>query len=344
MVRRAFSSVIDGDTIDGVDIQQVIEAFQGVSTVRVPISITQVDSTTSYALDVRNTNNNNSLAFRVLDSSGTPRLQIASSNNSTLTAQSVKIDPTGGGTLSDITTDLLASTMANKTFSSCTLSTTTKVTLGSDATGDVWYRNSSGEMARLAIGAVGTHLAVSNSSLPSWSSALPSWNPWIPAAAWEFSTGDFPQVAKMIGTNWTVRALRFQSTFSVSTNQSCYINIGIPSGVPVNNITAYIHWWSTLAAGAGVSTNVVLWNIAHAAVASSAALQPAAAGTETSTGIASSLSTATLNITSVPFSTANLSGYATNREMLIKLTRNVIDSSDSWDQDVLFRGMRLEFR
>lgn len=45
-------------------------------------------------------------------------------------------------------------------------------TLGSDATGDIWYRNSSGNMTRLAIGNTGNSLVVS-SGLPVWAGLTP---------------------------------------------------------------------------------------------------------------------------------------------------------------------------
>jgi hypothetical protein len=48
--------------------------------------------------------------------------------------------------------------------------TNNRINVGSDATGDILYRNSSGNLARLAIGSNGDVLTVS-SGLPSWSSA-----------------------------------------------------------------------------------------------------------------------------------------------------------------------------
>lgn len=334
MVRRAFSSVIDGDTMDGVDIQQVIEAFQGVSTVRVPISITQVDSTASYALDVRNTNNNNSLAFRVLDSSGTPRLQIASSDASTLTTQSVKIDPTGAGTLSDITTDLLASTMANKTFSSCTLSTTTKVTLGSDATGDIWYRNSSGEMTRLPIGSSGRFLQ-SSGGLPVWRDGMTGVSVWLPAGAWEFSTNPFPTYQKFTSTNWIVPVLAFST---VAQGQECYASFGIPTGTPFNSITAYLHWSATAAGGVGSSQ--VMWSLAHLSRASGEAIDTAAVAIDSTNGILSSANDVV--VTSLTLS--SITGYAAGEQMFLKLSRASSNSSDTVVIPALLHGVRVEFR
>jgi len=42
---------------------------------------------------------------------------------------------------------------------------------GNGATGDVYYRDSSGNFVRLAVGSPGTVLTVSGSNLPSWSSS-----------------------------------------------------------------------------------------------------------------------------------------------------------------------------
>jgi hypothetical protein len=66
-----------------------------------------------------------------------------------------------------------AETFTNKTFSGST-NTLGGVTmsLGSDATGDVYYRNSSGVLTRLAAGSDGDVLSL-NGGVPSWSSAQP---------------------------------------------------------------------------------------------------------------------------------------------------------------------------
>lgn len=53
-----------------------------------------------------------------------------------------------------------------------TLITGTKVNLGSDATGDIYYRNSTGVLTRLGVGTNGQSLLV-NSGLPAWGSPTP---------------------------------------------------------------------------------------------------------------------------------------------------------------------------
>ena len=56
-------------------------------------------------------------------------------------------------------------TLTNKTFSDPTI-----FTLGSDATGDIYYRSGDGSLERLAIGTAGTFLTTSG-GLPSWGTA-----------------------------------------------------------------------------------------------------------------------------------------------------------------------------
>lgn len=58
-----------------------------------------------------------------------------------------------------------SSTLTNKT-----LGTGTKITLGSDAIGDLWYRHSDGTIKRLAIGSTGYVLTVAG-GVPSWAAA-----------------------------------------------------------------------------------------------------------------------------------------------------------------------------
>lgn len=58
-----------------------------------------------------------------------------------------------------------AITVTNHTFG-----TGTKITLGSDATGDLWYRHSDGTIKRLAIGSTGYVLTVAG-GVPSWAAA-----------------------------------------------------------------------------------------------------------------------------------------------------------------------------
>lgn len=58
-------------------------------------------------------------------------------------------------------------TLTNKTL------TSPKINLGSDASGDIYYRNSSGDLLRLAAGSVNQILHITGSSTPIWKDNLP---------------------------------------------------------------------------------------------------------------------------------------------------------------------------
>lgn len=67
-------------------------------------------------------------------------------------------------------TDKAVGKTATQTLTNKTLSTGTKITVGSDATGDIYYRNSSGELTRLPIGTANYALS-SNGTIPVWTSS-----------------------------------------------------------------------------------------------------------------------------------------------------------------------------
>ena len=64
-------------------------------------------------------------------------------------------------------TDKAVSLTGNETLTTKTLGTNTKITLGSDATGDIYYRHSDGTLKRLAIGTSNYILNV-NGGVPAW--------------------------------------------------------------------------------------------------------------------------------------------------------------------------------
>lgn len=71
--------------------------------------------------------------------------------------------------LSGVTgTDKAASKTGSETLTNKTLGAGTSVSLGSDGTGDVYYRNSGGALTRLPIGTAGQILDVSAGGLPEW--------------------------------------------------------------------------------------------------------------------------------------------------------------------------------
>lgn len=99
---------------------------------------------------------------------GTPTGAVINSTSFTLGWTGTLAKSRGGTGSSDYTTAI--ETFTNKTFTSSTnvLGGVT-MTLGSDATGDIYYRNSSGVLTRLGVGSNGQVLTLS-SGLPSWQS------------------------------------------------------------------------------------------------------------------------------------------------------------------------------
>jgi len=77
---------------------------------------------------------------------------------------------TGGGDAATARSNLGAAGLTStETLTNKTLGTGTAIDLGSDSTGDILYRNSGGDLARLGIGSAGQVLTVAT-GLPSWAS------------------------------------------------------------------------------------------------------------------------------------------------------------------------------
>jgi hypothetical protein len=83
-------------------------------------------------------------------------------------------------------------TSDTQTLTNKTLGSGTAVTLGSDATGDVYYRDSGGNFTRLGIGSAGQVLSVSG-GLPSWASA--ALTHWVEGLSTSSPNGTVPVVA-----------------------------------------------------------------------------------------------------------------------------------------------------
>jgi hypothetical protein len=98
----------------------------------------------------------------------TGTLSLASSSTlATSGAFSITLTATGTTTLTLPTTGTLATLAGTETLTNKTL-TSPVINVGSDATGDIYYRNSSGLFTRLAIGSLNQVLAVSAGTLPEW--------------------------------------------------------------------------------------------------------------------------------------------------------------------------------
>lgn len=99
--------------------------------------------------------------------------------NKTLTSPVIATIVNTGTLTLPTSTDTLVGRATTDTFTNKTLSASSNVlggvtmTLGSDATGDVYYRNSGGQLTRLAIGSSGNCLTVS-AGLPAWSATCGS--------------------------------------------------------------------------------------------------------------------------------------------------------------------------
>lgn len=104
----------------------------------------------------------------------------------------------------------------NKTF------TAPKINIGSDATGDIYYRDGSGNFQRLPIGSAGQILNVSNSSIPAWVS-----NPSAADAA--------------AGTKGVVDiATQAQADVGTATGSTSAPLVTANSNVRARNINAYV--------------------------------------------------------------------------------------------------------
>ncbi len=124
-----------------------------------------------------------SVVVNTINGAGTAILQIGNGDASVLrftnaTSGTISVQPPTGAlgtavlTLPDVT-DTFAAIAAAQTFTNKTFTSSTNVlggvttTLGSDATGDIYYRNSGGVLTRLGIGSAGQVLEVST-GLPAW--------------------------------------------------------------------------------------------------------------------------------------------------------------------------------
>lgn len=86
-----------------------------------------------------------------------------------------------------------AQTLTNKTLAS------PNITVGSDAVGDMYYRQAGASLARLAKGSDGQYLAM-NASLPNWKTITPTPTGWVTVANASLMALDFSQGTKFMAT------------------------------------------------------------------------------------------------------------------------------------------------
>jgi hypothetical protein len=129
----------------------------------------------------------------------------------------------------------------SETLTNKTLGTGTTIALGSDATGDIYYRNSGGVVTRLGIGTAGQVLTVSGGGLPSW-------------AAGGGGSSVFSDLTAATGTNtinnasflqewqWnsmTSGALSLTSTSTAAAGSSTFFNVGVSGANASAAITTF---------------------------------------------------------------------------------------------------------
>lgn len=102
-------------------------------------------------------------------------LELGAATDTTLSRVSAGVIAVEGTTVALVNVATLSSLVSVGTMTTGTLSTGfviggVTMTLGSDASGDMYYRNSSGVLTRIAAGAQGTYLSMGASNVPAWGS------------------------------------------------------------------------------------------------------------------------------------------------------------------------------
>lgn len=147
-----------------------------------------IRSTGSGAFDLRLANTENLTVNRTLTVTlnNADRTINLAGNLTTSGANPLTFTTTGSTNVTLPTTGTLATLAGGESLTNKTISGSTNIlggvtmTLGSDATGDIYYRNSGGVLTRLGVG--------SNSQVLTLSGGLPSWQPGAAAATINFGT------------------------------------------------------------------------------------------------------------------------------------------------------------
>lgn len=120
----SFTDVVDGETIDAADLQEVKDALKGTAGKGIPISVTAVNDAASFALDVMNLDATTGRAFRVRAANATTDLLIADKTG-------VRLSPDGttdADLAGTIVTTTATQTLTNKTLTSPVINMSVTVT------------------------------------------------------------------------------------------------------------------------------------------------------------------------------------------------------------------------
>lgn len=176
-------------------------------------------------------------------------------NNKTLTANnSLTLAGTDGTTLTFQATDTYVGRATTDTLTNKTLSSTTNVlggvtmTLGSDATGDIYYRNSSGFLTRLPIGSATNVLTVS-SGLPAWVSAAGGGNVSNSGTPTIGQIGEWQTATSLAGVN-IVSKLTAGTGISITGTTNATIAVTGTGGTLVSMVVYSTSQTITIPAGA----------------------------------------------------------------------------------------------
>lgn len=137
-------------------------------------------------------------------------------------------DGVSGNPTFDIGSDVLTLT-GNQVLTNKTL-TSPKINLGSDATGDIYYRDSSGNLARLPVG-TNTQVLTLVSGLPSWQNPTGGGS-----GSGTVNSGLLNQLAYYAGAGTTVSGLTLASTFGITSGTIDIVAGGITSGMLAGSI------------------------------------------------------------------------------------------------------------
>ncbi|MBP9687898.1 hypothetical protein KBD68_04545, partial [Candidatus Woesebacteria bacterium] len=125
------------------------------------------------------------------------------------------------------------------------------LTLGSDATGDMFYRNSSGNFARLGIGSTGEALVVNGSGLPAWTTLSGGGNALTSNPLSQFAATTSAQLAGVISDETGSGALVFANTPTLVTPV-----LGVATATSINGLTVTANGTNTLNIAAGKTLTV----------------------------------------------------------------------------------------